>query len=113
MLDTNYWMGKFMCSSNSYTWDETKARKELEEDTYGYYEECSDHDEYYDMINEIMETFDYSAGITLCTTEAQNCWYKLELEESSPMGYGRKVHPRVRLWAEALDIALTQLGIEN
>lgn len=112
MLNTNYWMEKFMCSSNSYTWDEEKAKKELCDDTNDYYEECSDHDEYYDMIEEIMNTFDYSTGITLCTTEAQRCWHELGLEESSPMYYGRKIHPRVKLWAEAFDLALQQLGLK-
>lgn len=67
---------------------------------------------YYDMIEEIMNTFDYSTGIALCTTEAQRCWYELGLEESSPMYYGRKIHPRVKLWAEAFDLALKQLGLK-
>lgn len=112
MLNVPYWMGKFECSSNSFVWNERQARSQLEANTYDYYEECSDQDEYYEMIGEIMDTFDEDKGITLCTREAHDYWNELGLDESSPMHYGRNIHPRVKLWAEAFDLALKQLGLK-
>lgn len=113
MLNVPYWMEKFACSSDEWVWDEKEARKQLEEYTYDYYEECSDHDEYYEMIDEIMCTFYDDRGLALDTEAAYHNWFsELGLEDYNPLRFGRKIHPRVYLWAEALDLALKQLGLK-
>lgn len=112
MLNVPYWVGKFECSSDLFVWNERRARSQLETNTYDYYEECPDQDEYYEKIDEIMDTFDVDNGITLCTREARDYWDELGLDESFPAYYGREIHPRVSLWAEAFDLALKQLGLK-
>mgnify|MGYP003530639709 CR=1 FL=1 len=113
MLNVSYWMEKFECSSDRLIWNEREARNQLEEYTYGYYEECLDKDEYYEMIDEIMDTFYDDRGIVLDTEAAYRHWFsELELYDVNPARFGRKIHPRVYLWAEAFDLALRQLKLK-
>lgn len=113
MLNVPYWVGKFACSSDEYIWDEETARKQLEEYMSDCREEYLDGDDYDEMINEIMCTFYDDRGIALDTEEAYRYWfYEFKLDDLNPAEFGRKIHPRVYLWAEALDLALRQLKLK-
>lgn len=113
MLNVPYWIGKFCCTSDDFIYDEKLARKELEEMTYDSYCEM-DHDEYYEHIDNIMDTFNYVHGIMFDTYDARDSYAELlgpDAIYERPY-YGRRICNRVYLWAEALDAALKQLGLK-
>lgn len=110
MSNIPYWVGKFECSSDMYVWDESEALKRLEDYTRNVYDAMDDKEEYYEMIQSIMDTFSDDRGLMINTDEAYHNWFTaFKLEELNPSLLGRKVHPRVYLWAEALDLVLSQL----
>lgn len=112
MSNVPYWVGKFRCSSDKYIWDESEALRKLEDYTHNVYETLDDKDEYYEMIQSVMDTFSDTDGLMINTDEAYHNWFtEFKLEELDPSSLGRKVHPRVYLWAEALNIALDQLNM--
>lgn len=113
MLNTSYWIGKFCCSSDVYVYDEKVARKDLENDTYDALEAMTP-DDYSDYIDSIMETFSDNSGLTLNTDASRDAMVELMGLDSlwERPHYGRKVHPRVYLWAEAFDLALKQLNLK-
>lgn len=116
MSNTDYWIEKFCCSSDKFTYDEDKARRQLEE----YYDseygtDASDYDymSKRELVDNIMEGFDTHEGInTRDEFVVKNLTKLLGQEWYECLPIGEEIHPRVYLWAEALDIALKQLNLK-
>lgn len=115
MLNHEYWIEKFQCSSNDYFYDEKLAREELGEyyDNHHEDEEINDECDKEDIIEMALDEFSDKRGINAWDGCVQNALKKIFGDswwELPPLG--RKVHPRVCLWAEALDLALKQLNLK-
>lgn len=117
MFNSFYFIEKMQCTSNEYKWNYGLALEDLKKESQEWYEEHvgvdATEDDYNDHINNIMDSFLDSCGLTLWSSDARDSYEELFGDIEGVGWYGRRIDERVKLWAEAFDIALTQLGIKK
>lgn len=117
--DVGYYISKFQCSSDKYIYDfediVEDIKRQIDEDSLKeYLEQSSDYDNEDEFWEEIEDAVSDSVyGDQFIPSESM----RELLEEIDPDFWewlsdcGKRVHPRVYLWAEGFYMACNQLGI--
>lgn len=118
--DIPYFMGKFQCASDKYTY----LSDDIETDLDAVKQEYLDAPDWYNLREEIEEDFEEMLEILEDLGLNENTCYPNDLTdlmekydtewwESAFTNIGRRIHPRVILWAVGYQMAVQQISEEG
>lgn len=112
--DVSYFMGKFQCASDSYTYNEDDAMADIK-DRLGADFDCLD---FSDSIDEFWDDLEIEISESTSRDTFLPTSKLIEMIEQIDPDYhewlyscGQRIHPRVYLWAVGFQMACDQLGL--